>query len=127
MSRPPRRRVQRGSATVLGVVLVGVLMAAAVLVSAVAGAIADQRRVESGADLGALAGASAVQDGRSGCAAARAVLRRNGAALRACGVADQVVSVTATRRTAQLLGRSFTVVSRARAGPAGSGDAPALR
>jgi secretion/DNA translocation related TadE-like protein len=112
---------------VLAVVLIGVLMAAAVLVSVLGGVVADQRRVESAADLGALAGASAVQDGRSGCVAARAVIRRNGADLRACGVVDQVVTVTATRRTAPLLGRTLTVASRARAGPARAGELPALR
>ena len=121
------RGADRGSATVLAVVLVGVMLGAAVLVAVLAGAVADQRRVESAADLGALAGATALQQGRSGCAAARAVVVRNGADVRACGVTAQVVSVTATRRTAELLGRTLTVASRASAGPAGSRGAPTLR
>ncbi len=108
----------RGSAAVLGVGLVGVLVSVAALVAVLAGAVADQRRVEAAADLGALAGASAVQHGRSACPAAREVARRNGAAVTSCTVAGEVVAVTARRPTAPLLGHRFVAESTARAGPA---------
>jgi secretion/DNA translocation related TadE-like protein len=116
-----RRPGQRGSAAVLGTVLVGVLSTVTVLVAAVDGAVADQRRVEAAADLGALAGAAAVQAGRDGCAAAGRVVARNGARLGSCAVAGQVVTVRATRRTQPLVGRRFTMRSTARAGPVGAG------
>src|SRR3954469_8784088 len=112
-----RRAAERGSATVLGVGVVGVLVTVMALVAALAGAVADQRRVESAADLGALAGASAVQQGRPACASARDVVSRNGASLASCTVAGAVVEVRARRRTQLLLGRRFEAASTARAGP----------
>jgi secretion/DNA translocation related TadE-like protein len=108
---------ERGSASVLAVVLVGRLCVAAVLVAAVGAVVADQRRVASAADLAALAGAAAVQTGRDGCARAGAVAHRNAARLASCVVTGEVVVVHATRRTAPLLGRRVTVSSAARAGP----------
>jgi secretion/DNA translocation related TadE-like protein len=109
----------RGSGAVLGVGLVGVLTTVAALVAVLAGAVADQRRVETAADLGALAGAAAVQHARAACPAARAVVSRNGASVASCVVAGEVVVVTARRRTPPLLGRRFVAESTARAGPVG--------
>lgn len=115
MSR--HRVAERGAATVLGVAVVGVLATVMALVAALAGAVADQRRVESAADLGALAGASAAQQGGSACSSARDVVNRNGASLTSCVVTGEVVEVTARRRTQPLLGRRFQAASTARAGP----------
>jgi secretion/DNA translocation related TadE-like protein len=103
---------------VLAVVLVGVLAVAALLVALVGGAVTDQRRVESAADLGALAGASAAQRGRDGCAAAVAMVARNEARLTSCSATGGTVTVRAARGTRLLLGLRFTLTSRARAGPA---------
>ena len=108
---------ERGSASVLAVVLVGALSVAAVLVAAVGAVVADQRRVASAADLAALAGAAAVQSGRDGCASAGAVARRNEARLASCVVTGPVVTVRTARDTRPLLGRRLTVRSAARAGP----------
>ena len=108
---------ERGSASVLAVVLVGALSVAAVLVAAVGAVVADPRRVASAADLAALAGAAAVQSGRDGCASAGAVARRNAARLASCVVTGSVVTVRTTRETRPLLGRRLTVRSAARAGP----------
>jgi secretion/DNA translocation related TadE-like protein len=110
-------RAERGSASVLAVVLVGALSVAAVLVAAVGAVVADQRRVASAADLAALAGAAAVQAGRDGCARAGAIAHRNAARIASCVVSGDVVLVRTTRRTAPLLGRRVTVSSAARAGP----------
>jgi secretion/DNA translocation related TadE-like protein len=108
---------ERGSAAVIGVGLVGVLTTVAALVAVLAGAVADQRRVESAVDLGALAGASAVQRGTAACPAAETVVRRNGASMTSCVVSEEVVEVTAQRRTPPMLGRRFVAESTARAGP----------
>lgn len=116
----PREAGQRGSTAVLATVLVGVLMTVAMLVAVVGGAVADQRRVESAADLGALAGASAAQRGADGCAVAGSMVARNRARLAACSATGSVVTVRAARETRPVLGLRFTVTARARAGPAGS-------
>jgi secretion/DNA translocation related TadE-like protein len=108
---------ERGSAAVLAVVLIGVLVTVAVLLAAVGGAVVDQRRVGAAADLGALAGASAAQRGDDPCTAARAVVRDNHARLAACAVAGEVVTVHTDRRTRPVLGLRVTVASQARAGP----------
>ena len=115
------RRTERGSAAVLAVVILGVLTTVGVLLSVVGGAVVAQRRVESAADLGALAGASAAQRGDDACAAARSVAAANQARVTACsvgGATGDEVTVRTERRTQGLLGLSFRVSSRARAGPA---------
>lgn len=116
-SRRHRPRTEQGAATVLAAGLVGVLATVAVLVSALGGVVADQRRAESAADLAALAAAGAAQDGEDPCGSARSSAGRNGARLAACAVAGDVVSVRVQRRTHSVLGRRFTVTGRARAGP----------
>ncbi len=119
MSRTrPRRRGEQGSAAVLAAVLVGALLVVTVLGTVVAAAVVGQRRVETAADLGALAGASALQHGAAGCAAAAEVVRLNGGVQAGCTVAGAVVTVRATRRVAAVPGRRLTVSSTARAGPA---------
>lgn len=118
MSRPLREEWdQRGAAAVLAVGLVGVLATVAVLVGALGGVVADQRRAESAADLAALAAAGAAQAGRDPCSSARSSAGRNGARLVACAVAGEEVTVRVQRRTHPVLGRRFTVSGSARAGP----------
>ena len=101
----------------LATVLIAVLAAVTALVAVVGGAVIDQRRVEAAADLGALAGASAARRGEAACAAAGTVVHRNGARVTSCAVAGDIVTLRAARDTHPLLGRRFTVTSRARAGP----------
>jgi secretion/DNA translocation related TadE-like protein len=96
-----------------------VLAFVAVLVAAVGGAVADQRRLESAADLAALAAAGALQAGTADpCVEARSTGRRNGATVVSCRVAgvDEVV-LRAERRTRPVLGRSLALSAWARAGP----------
>ena len=114
--RPPG---QQGSAAVLAVGLVGVLVAVTALVAALGGMVVDQRRVEAAADLAALAGAAAAQRGDDGCAAAGSVARLNTSRVTRCTAARQVVQVRVVRTGRQLFGRRFTVASTARAGPVG--------
>jgi len=108
---------QHGSAAVLATVLVAVLVVVALFVTAVGGAVVDRRRVAAAADLAALAGASALQSGNDGCAAARSTARRNGARATSCAVEGEDVTVLTERRTQPVFGRRFTVRATARAGP----------
>lgn len=120
MSRRSRRG-ESGSATVL------VLVAALLLsVCAVAGAVLEglagaQRRVESAADLAALAGAAAVQGGRDGCAAAGVVARRNRAEVVGCRTRGEAVEVRVVRRLELPVLDTVKLRSQARAGPSGAG------
>jgi len=122
-SRPPSRgrqvslRRSRGSAAVLAVGLTGVLVTVTVLVAALGGVVADQRRVEAAADLAALAGAGAAQAGRDGCAAAQRTATRNGGRVRRCAVDGGVVTVSVGRDSRLLWGRRLALVGHARAGP----------
>lgn len=122
-SRPPGggrwsgRRGPRGSAAVLTVGLTGVLVTVSVLVAALGGVVADQRRVEAAADLAALAGAGAAQAGRDGCAAAQRTAARNGGQVRRCAVDGGVVTVAVGRDSRLLWGRRLALVGHARAGP----------
>ena len=118
MKPVPGPHDQRGSAAVLAVTVVGLLATVAMLVGGLGGVVADQRRVESAADLAALAAAGAAQAGEEACAAARSSAGRNGARLVSCALAGQEVTVRVQRRTVRVLGRRFTLVAQARAGPA---------
>jgi secretion/DNA translocation related TadE-like protein len=115
----PRVPDERGSATVLALVA-AVLLAAATVVGVVLGALASlERRVESAADLAALAGAAAVRGAGDGCAAATEVAARNRAALGACTVHGDVLEVRAVRVVHLPVVGRVTLAARARAGPAG--------
>ena len=111
------RHGSRGSAAVLTVGLTGVLVTVTVLVAALGGVVADQRRVEAAADLAALAGAGAAQVGRDGCAAAQRTATRNGGQVRRCAVDGGVVTVAVGRDSRLLWGRRLALVGHARAGP----------
>jgi secretion/DNA translocation related TadE-like protein len=114
----PSRRQDRGSATVLALVMVGVVVAVTSGVAVLGTAVVDQRRVEAAADLGALAGAAALQRGERACVAAASVVERNGGRLSRCEPAGWNVTVRVTRPTRTVLGMTWTVSSVSRAGPA---------
>ena len=107
----------RGSAAVLAVAFLGVLVTVALVVAALDGVVVDQRRVESAADLTALAAAGALQLGEDACSAARTTATRNGAGLAGCVVSGDVVTVRVERPSGPVLGRRFTLTGHARAGP----------
>jgi secretion/DNA translocation related TadE-like protein len=115
---PRGRPTESGGASTLAVVLVGVLAVVALLVGTVAGVLTDQRRVESAADLAALAGAAAHQEGEDACPAAEAVAQRNDAELASCRVDGDDVRVAVRREARRVLGRRVAVSSEALAGPA---------
>jgi secretion/DNA translocation related TadE-like protein len=110
---------ERGSAAVLATVLIGLLVVVSMFVGALGAVVADQRRVESAADLAALAAAAALQSGVDACAAAGSVARRNGARLRSCRVSGDLVAVEVMRGARVVLGRAVRVSAQARAGPVG--------
>jgi secretion/DNA translocation related TadE-like protein len=108
---------QRGSATVLGVVLVVMVCTVGLMGAAMSGLLVGQRRVAAAADLAALAGAGAVQQGHEGCREAASVAALNGATLTHCQVAGADVAVEVTKTVPTVFGRNVSLRSSARAGP----------
>ncbi len=115
-ARSRRARHQDGAGTVLAVAMMGLLVTVTVAVSGVVGVVAAHRRAQSAADLSALAGAAALQDGVDPCQRAGSIARRNGAALRSCAVDGWEVTVAVTS-TIRLPGESMELSARGRAGP----------
>lgn len=95
------------------------------LLGAVGGRVlVEGRRASAAADLGALAGAAAVQQGRPGCPAADGTVTANGARLALCRQAGEDVHVVVAIPV-RVAGRTFEVRARAHAGPvSGPGLAP---
>lgn len=112
-----RAGAERGSATVLAVPLLGLLTVLAVLLAFVGGAVTTRRKAAAAADLAALAGASALQQGGDACADAGTVARLNETRLASCEVDGAEVRVVVRAETAALLGKVVTVTARSRAGP----------
>ena len=117
MSGRARSAPEHGAATVLVLSLVGLVLALTVGALVVASAVVASQRARLAADLGSLAGASAIQDGASpasACAAARRVAGANGAATQSCSSDGSVVDV----RVMVPVGLwPEPAVARARAGP----------
>ena len=115
-----RRRDERGIATVVAVGLMGMLLSVTTI--AVAGTlVAVTAHRAAAADLAALAGAQAIRDSRSACAAAASSARHNGGEVSDCSVAALDVSVTVQVTTPRVLGLVWSVPADARAGPGGVG------
>ncbi len=108
---------ERGAATVLALALAAVLMMVGLAGAWVGAAVARHRVAQSAADLAALAGAQAVQEGGSACAVAAEVARANRTRLSACSLRGEDVWVSVELAAPPLLGRSGTLTGRARAGP----------
>jgi secretion/DNA translocation related TadE-like protein len=86
-----------GSATVWALAIAVAVLALTWAALLVVGAIAARHRVESAADLAALAGAAALRDGGDGCGAATAIAVANGAAMTSCEAgSDASITVTVT-------------------------------
>jgi secretion/DNA translocation related TadE-like protein len=110
---------ERGGVTIIVLALGFLITTAAVVVTTRGVAVIDRHRTQAAADLAALAGAGRVIEGsEAACAAAATISRRNGALLASCRVSGDVVDVEV--RAAVRFGRlgPWTVVRRARAGPA---------
>lgn len=108
---------ERGSATVLAMSLASVLVLLGLAGAWVGAVVADHRAAQSAADLAALAGAQAVQDGRAACVAVEQIALANSARATQCSVIGADVWVTVQVEAPSLLGRTPTVTGRAHAGP----------
>ncbi|HET6625039.1 MAG TPA: Rv3654c family TadE-like protein [Nocardioidaceae bacterium] len=111
------RDSERGSATVYAVFFVGLLTTVGIVAAAVASLFVGHRQVAAAADLAALAGASALQQQGSACAAAGGIARRNGTTLVSCQVRGDVVSIRVATQVPSLFRTSIELRARARAGP----------
>ncbi len=121
-------RRDRGSASVLTLVMASVLLATAVGAGIIGGAFVAHRQAAAAADLAALTGAVALQRGEDPCAAAVRVAARNQAQVTRCAVTGAEVQLSVAVRprspilTAVLGGDPLA--ARARAGPASDHPAP---
>lgn len=114
-----RRGAERGSGTVLGLALVVVLLAAVLAVALLGSVMTARGRAQAGADLAALAAATALDRHGPGaaCESAAQTARANGVTLAACSVEDADVVVAATvEADLGALGRR-AARAEARAGP----------
>lgn len=111
-------RRDRGSGTVWGVAVMGLLLAVAGSFAIVGSVRVARHRVHSAADLSALAAARlVVVDASRACTVARSMARQNGADLVRCTVTGEVVDVwTSLSIEVPGIGQR-TVEGRARAGP----------
>ena len=115
-------RSERGSATTLMVGVMGVVVALSSAALVIAGYAVGFHQARAAADLSALSGAAAFQQGREPCAQAALTAKHNGSRMERCSqVGDAVafvvtvrVSVVARARLPQL---PKTVAAEAHAGP----------
>ena len=114
--RSHRRRGEDGAATSLVLVVAAALVVATLGATAVGQVMVAHRRAGSAADLGALAGAVALQRGQDGCAAARRLVVRADVRLGRCQVSDEQVRITVAVELV-VVGRRVVLGARAHAGP----------
>lgn len=115
---------ERGAGTVLVLGIVGAVLLLAVGVAALGAAQNARGTAQAAADLGAIAGATALRDGFDPCGTAGAAVVRNGAAVASCEVlGGGVVRVVATRSAVGPVGEFGGALgsarATARAGPRG--------
>jgi len=107
-------RGEEGSGTLLAVLLITGIFAAGVLLTTIAVAHQAHWRVQTAADLGAIAGATAWQTGFEPCLTAGETVERNGSTLINCELfGTGGVKVTAQRELGLLGVRQITATARA--------------
>ena len=111
-------RDETGSATLLVLVMVGVLVLLGAALAVVTALVATHRAAQSAADLAALAGARGVASGTDGCRAATRIAAANGARVTACVATGRVVDVEVEVSGPRWLGQTADLAARSRAGPA---------
>jgi secretion/DNA translocation related TadE-like protein len=116
-----------GSASLLVVALTGVVLLLGLAGSFLTATGAAHRRAQAAADLAALAGATAHQQGADACAAAARVAGLNGSRSTQCHLEGDDVVIRVSLPGPELLGHSWQLVGQARAGPAGRGRGRARR
>lgn len=108
---------ESGTATVAVLALIGVVLLVASAAAAVLGAAVAHRQAQATADLAALSGAAAAEQGADACAAASDVARANRGALAACRLEGDDVLVTVAVEVPGEVKVLGAVMARARAGP----------
>lgn len=108
---------ERGSASMLVVSLIGVILLLGMAAAFMTAGAAAHRRAQAGADLAALAGAVALQRGDDACAAAGQVAGSNTAEVTSCVVEGEDVVLEVRVASPEFLGHDFEIHGRARAGP----------
>ncbi|GAA2165241.1 secretion/DNA translocation related TadE-like protein [Humibacillus xanthopallidus] len=106
----------RGSASVIVIAVIGVIVVLSAGALMLAGAVRASHQARLGADLAAIAGAQHLRDGASAAEACAVVARMatmNGTALQACSVSGTAVSVTVVARSSSW---PEPAIARARAG-----------
>lgn len=115
---PGRCDPERGAGTVLVLGIVAVVLLLALGIAALGAAQNIRGTAQAAADLGALAGATALRDGFDPCGTAGVAVSRNGAEMAACEVlGGGVVQVVATRAASGPGGELGRARASARAGP----------
>jgi secretion/DNA translocation related TadE-like protein len=114
------RRTESGIATLWGLAIIGILLLFAAVSAGVVSLVGARHQAETAADLAALAGAQTAADGTGDpCQAADRVAAANRGRLVRCAVDGDVVAVRVEVESPRLLGHTWTLTGRARAGPAG--------
>ncbi|WP_425437415.1 Rv3654c family TadE-like protein [Nonomuraea indica] len=112
----------RGSATLWGVALMGLLMAVATALAIVGSVRVARHQVNDAADLSALAAARlAIADPDGACARAASLAVDNGVHLARCEINGEVADVWTSMLIAVPLIGTRELIGRARAGPAQPG------
>lgn len=110
-------RSERGSASVLVVSLIGVLLLLGMTAAFMTAGAAAHRRAQAGADLAALAGAGALQRGDDPCSAAAGVAARNRVTVVRCTIDGEDVVLEVGVDSPELWGHTFEIRGESRAGP----------
>lgn len=111
-------RTERGSASLLGVAMLGVLLLVGAALGVVAAMFVAHRSAQAAADLAALAGATALADAGDACAESGRIAAANGATLTGCEVDGREVRVLVEAPGPRWWGRAVGFPGEARAGPA---------
>ncbi|WP_313047540.1 Rv3654c family TadE-like protein [Nonomuraea jabiensis] len=113
---------EKGSATLWGVALMGLLMAVATAFATLGAVRVARHRVHSAADLSALAAAKlAIMDPETACARAATLASQNGVTLTQCKITDEIADVWTSLSISLPMVGSRTLTARSRAGPAETG------
>jgi len=112
-------RSDRGSASLLVVACLGVLLLLGAALGVAGAMVRAHRSAQAAADLAALAAASALDRGEVSCAAGAEVAAANGARLVSCRLDGRTALVRVEVAGPHWLGQDADLAAEARAGPAG--------
>jgi secretion/DNA translocation related TadE-like protein len=107
----------RGAVTVHAVSIAVLLVAAALVVTEMAGLVRLRHRVASAADLSALAATQASVAGEDACSVARRIAERNGSTVVTCRMDYDVATITTRAASHRWWGHRWAVEQKARAAP----------